>query len=644
MSLFDISWTVILKTIGQILTAGVAITAFALLLNALTFNLQDRVARSFALILVCVVIVYTSEAIASASNEVIIVEWLLRLKWVGIVFLPATYLHFSCALLTLTGRPSRGRRRLIVKLVYIFSFLLLFFIPANILVGPLAEIDQPAPHLSQTIYTSLFAVYYAAVMLTAGYNLVRAFKRGVTKTSRRRMIYLFAGATAPAIGCYPYLVYGSGIFATYPTVFWILVILSCMIVGGFLVVMAYAVAFFGVTWTDRVVKSRLFKWLMRGPFTASVTLGLTTIIRRIGQYFGITYTAFAPIAMVGSILLLEYSITLLAPIWEKWLFYGPDRDDLMLIRSLEDHLLTRKDLNQFLEIVVASICDRLQVSGAFVAVFNREDIDYLVKAGDDKAFREIQSSNELFHFTAKNSKEMNDAFFRWGEFLLMPLISGSEQNGQNLLGICGFPWLEGKEMDEEHAAAVHLMGVRAAMALKDRRLQQQVLNSVVAMQPQVNLIQQLRAISRYDQSGLLSEEGVLPMEDFTSWVKDALVHFWGGPKLTESPLLNLRVVQESTAAYDGNYSNALRSILKRAIGQVKPEGDRRFTGEWILYNILELKFLKGKKVREIASRLAMSEADLYRKQRIAIEAVAKVILEMEKGVHGNGSVSTDDYS
>ncbi len=38
-------------------------------------------------------------------------------------------------------------------------------------------------------------------------------------------------------------------------------------------------------------------------------------------------------------------------------------------------------------------------------------------------------------------------------------------------------------------------------------------------------------------------------------------------------------------------------------------------------------------MREIASRLAMSEADLYRKQRIAIEAVTKSILEMEAEAH-----------
>ena len=47
-----------LRTLNQLLTAGISITAFALLLYALTFNLRDRVARSFDYILVCVVIVF----------------------------------------------------------------------------------------------------------------------------------------------------------------------------------------------------------------------------------------------------------------------------------------------------------------------------------------------------------------------------------------------------------------------------------------------------------------------------------------------------------------------------------------------------------------------------------------------------------
>lgn len=68
----------------------------------------------------------------------------------------------------------------------------------------------------------------------------------------------------------------------------------------------------------------------------------------------------------------------------------------------------------------------------------------------------------------------------------------------------------------------------------------------------------------------------------------------------------------------------------RSIERVRPDGDRRFTAEWMLYNILELKFLQGRKVRDVAMRLAMSEADLYRKQKVAIESVAKAMAEMER--------------
>jgi DNA-directed RNA polymerase specialized sigma subunit len=97
----------------------------------------------------------------------------------------------------------------------------------------------------------------------------------------------------------------------------------------------------------------------------------------------------------------------------------------------------------------------------------------------------------------------------------------------------------------------------------------------------------------------------------------------------------LEVVQEALREHDGNEINALRSILLKAIERVRPEGERRFTAEWILYNILQMKFLEGKKARDVASRLAVSEADLYRKQRVAIEEVAKAIIEMEVQVQNH---------
>ena len=626
---FSIYWDEAIETIAQILSAGVAITAFSLLLYAMAFNLREHVARAFILILASVVIVFTTQSIASVSDNGNIIELMLKIKWVGIVFLPATYLHFSDSLLTLTGRPSRGRRYWLVRLTYLFSVILVITIPLNLLIGRYTPADTAVPYLTHTLITKLFSIYYVVVMIVAASLQWRAFQRTVTKTSRRRMIYLLAGATVAAIGTAPFLLTGSGLFAQNSMVFWIFVSLSSIAVAVFLVIMAYSVAFFGVTWPDRLVKSRLFKWLLRGPFTASMALAVTTIIRRMGLIWDEQYNAFVPIFMVVTILFLEYIITILAPFWERLLFYGSDRNDVALIQSLEDHLLTRSDLGQFLEIVVATVCDLLQVPEAFIATMNGNKLELLTATGDKDAFKAIEESDELLALSLEKESTLQGDFFYWNDHLLIPLVYDDPNNGKILLGLLGFPWELDREMDEEYLHSINILAARVAIALRDWRMQQQVFQSLESLQPQVALIQQLRAASSYNKIGVLLDEVDLPDEDFVSWVKDALSHYWGGPKLTESPLLNLNVVQAAVKDYDGNPANALRGILKSAVDNIKPEGERRFTAEWILYNILELKFLEGRKVREVATRLAMSEADLYRKQRVALEEVSKVIIGME---------------
>ncbi|MCX6064465.1 MAG: hypothetical protein NT121_01730, partial [Chloroflexi bacterium] len=185
-----------IKTVNQMLTAGIAITAFSLLIYALTFNLRDRVARSFAIILLSVVVIFTSEAIQSTVQTQALVELFLRLQWVGIVFLPASYLQLSDALLVTAGRPSRGRRQIVVRAMYIFSAGFLVLLAYGYLVGPLQLNAQPAPHLQRTIWTEVFTAYYLIIMLIAGLNFIRAYGRMLTRSGRRRMFYLMAGATA----------------------------------------------------------------------------------------------------------------------------------------------------------------------------------------------------------------------------------------------------------------------------------------------------------------------------------------------------------------------------------------------------------------------------------------------------------------
>ena len=622
-----------LETVNQILTAGVAITAFSLLLYALTFNLKNRVAMAFAVMMVCVVIVFTAEAIGSVAASVPEVEFWLQLQWVGIILLPAIYLHFSDILLATTGKPSRWRRRLAVRVVYGVSIVFLISLPTGWFVGPIQMNALPVPHLEPTFVTGAFTLFYLVIMGLTGINLARTYRRTTTPTSSRRMAYLIMGAFAPALGSFQYLLFGSRLVANHLVIFWLMAILNNFLVAGLLILMAYAVAFFGVSWPDRVVRRRLFKWLMRGPFTGSLTLAASTITSRILNVWGSTSTPLVPIVMVATIVLSEYLITVFSPLGEKVLFYGMDQSDVSALRRLEDRLLTQNDLHQFLEMVLGAICDQLQVSGAYIAGMNREGVDLIIKVGRAR-YEEVGMSDQLQQLAARND-DMPD-WFRWGEDILVPLMNGNgdenEEYGQDtLLGLLGVTGIGDRELEEEQVRALKFFANRAKLALIERRVQRQVFQSLQTLSPEMDRIQRIRAAGGYTGSDLNpnNDEEDTITEKMNHWVKDALTHYWGGPKLTDNPLMTFQVVQHELGNHNGNQANALRAILRKAVDQVRPEGDRRFTGEWILFNILEMKFMEGRKVREVAARLSVSEADLYRKQRVAIETVATSIMEME---------------
>jgi hypothetical protein len=622
-------------TVNQIFTAGIAITAFSLFLYALSFNLRDRVARSFAIILLCVVTVFTSEALESASTTPLVIDLFLRLEWLGIIFLPAAYLHLSDAILVTTGQPSRGRRRLAVTLTYSISAIFILMLALGYLLGPLVMDGNPAPYLQRTLWTEIFTAYYVLVMVLAWINFGRAFRRTLTRSGRRRMLYLLAGAAAPALGSFPYLLYGSGLAANFPFLFWGVATLSNFLVGGLIILMAYAVAFFGVSWPDRVVKSRLFKWIMRGPVVASVALGVMTIIRRGGEHFGTTYSVAVPAAMVATVLILEHTITLAAPLWERFIFFGGDRTDLALLQNLEERLITQNDLTQFLEAVLAAVRDHLQSPSAFVAALDGEELSLVVATGSSPLLKESNLSEALNVIDRPGNGDGEE--YAWGDYWLFPLHQPPEtdEGSPILLGLLGVVHQADQVIVSDQRQSLAVLLQRAQVALQDRRLQRTVFRSLEDLRPQVDMFQRLRAVAQHDSKVSLLEETLPPGSDMAEWVRDALAHYWGGPKLTQNPLLNLQIVQQAFKEHNDNPANALRSILRQAMDHVRPEGERRFTGEWILFNILEMKFVEGRKVREVATRLAMSEADLYRKQRVAIEEVARIILEMERQTQAN---------
>ncbi len=633
---FALDLTGIFETVYQILAAGVAITAVALMMYATSFNIRDRLVQTYILLLACVALIYVGEAMASVSNTPAYVEFLLQMKWVGLVMLPAVYLHFSDALLTLTGRPSRGRRRTVVLVIYVLSVVMAVLIPFGITVGGLAPEQAPGPYLERNTITFCFGIFYILVMLMVSYNMLRVVRRSATRTSQRRLFYLMAGAAAPALTSILFLYHGNLTLASHPDFFWLVSIIASVITGFFLIVMAYVVSYFGLNWTERAVKSRLLRWMLRGPFVAAIVLGMTTIVRRFGESQGVPNFFLVPVVMVAGFLVLEYAITLASPYLEKAFFWGEDRADLEVIQSLQDRMLTGKDLDQFLEMISASICDRLQVKAGFIAVLEGGKIDRVIQTGDKKMLTSLNLDDSILQEIDNPANEEAE-FQSLGDLYVARLEYANGNGNKILLGLCGFLKYDPDLIEEEDLKAVRLLIDRATTALKDRAYQQQVLRSITSLQLEVDYIQDLRATASYNQQRIYnSENRSIPVE-MTEWVKDALTHYWGGPKLTNNPLMNLKVVETASEANEGSRVNALRSIIKEAIEKIRPEGERKFTSDWLLYNILDLKFLQGKKVREVARKLSVSEADLYRKQKVALESVAQVIADME--LDGTGVLS-----
>lgn len=620
-----------LISINQIITAGNAITAFALLLYALTFNLRERTARSFALILGCVTIVYFGDVLAStAQTDTELAMW-LRLEWIGISFIPAAYLQFSDALLAATGKPSKGKRSAVILLAYFLGIVVLWLSTQTTLVVDELAKSASAGYLTPGPLFSIYSLFLIVILTFSGFNYWRTYKRGLTRTSRRRMRYLMGGSFGPILATYPFLMIGGGIAESFPLLMWGSLVIITAGVAFMLVLMAYSVAYSGVSYPDRVVKSRLFQWILRGPVVASTVLAVTVWLSRLAVRLNMPNSRLVPFAMVATLLLLQYLITIIRPPIERWLFYGRDREDVIRLQLLEDRLLTTGDLRQFLESVLNAVCDITESPSAFIAVIGESGLELEVSVGPESPLQETKELSPILMSDRKREIPNLGSIFIWEDYWLVPLRGNNSENG--LRGILGVRARSDEpDYSSAEAISVNSLATQAAMALSDRQLQREVFGVVDRLVPEIEEIQRLRAAARLIGSEAFTEPlEILSSEaDVVQMVRSALSHYWGGPRLTESPLLRLRAVRQIADEHGGNPVNALRTILRQGIERVRPEGERRFTAEWMLYNILEMKFVEGRKVRDVAMRLAMSEADLYRKQRVAIEAVAQAITEMER--------------
>lgn len=627
-------WIETLQFLNTLLTSGIVIFSFALAVYLLLYNSRNRVARIFSALLACVLVVYFVElAIAGMPLEASL-HW-LRFQWVGIALTPAAYFHFTHALLETTNDHSR-RRVWVLRGAYVLGALILVgaLFTDRIVWDGIQQVG--ATHLRAGPQFWVFFSYFALLVLWGVANVLRAWERCLTSTSRRRMTYLAVASLAPAVGVFPYLVLTGWPQRLPGALLWVLLVLGNVVVGFMLLLMAYTVAFFGALTPDRVVKHRFIRYLLRGPFQATVVVAVIVAAYRSDGLLGLSPFRLALFGVVMAILVVQLAVEWSKPLIDR-LLYRRDEAEIAWLQSLGNRLLTTTDLRQFLENVLTALCDLLRMPGAFIAVVEGGSARVEVVCGIPGMGPEVPLPPADRESVAR--LQSRDRLYIWNGYWLLPLYARPEyepegeetETGLPMVGILGIRARAPEpDLTPEEETLLFSLASQIEAALEDRFIQQTLFGLLERMIPQIDEIQRRREMLQEGTQALVRLADPLETPEFPRWVRDALAHYWGGPKLTQSPLLSLQVVERAAQEHGGPV-NALRAVLLRAMERLRPEGDRSLTAaEWLLYNILELKFIRGYRVRDVAMRLAMSESDFYRKQRVAIQELARVLAEMER--------------
>lgn len=631
-----------LASVNEVLAAGIVIIAASLLLYNLTRDLNNRVARASGLVLACVTIAYVIDVFTSLGPDLQAREIALRLQWVGLAFIPGAMFHLSDALLATTGLPSRGRRRRVVRILYALSTLfLLGALFTDAVIQPIYTDTTVSVQAGSAFI--IYVAYFITAMIVTLINVQRARRRCLTNRTKRRMTYLQVAILTPAFGIFPYSVLlnpGEELSITVQ----ILVNIANIVVISMLVFLSYPLSFFGSDKPDRVVKVELLRFLLRGPGTGILALTVIVFTRSASDILGLPGEEFMPFAVVAVVLVWQWTIHLGLPHLEKqWVYGDEDDDQLARLQELSERVLTRNDLEQLITATLEALCDYLQKEHAFVAVRVGTQLEITQTIGrmalDNSAWQAEAETLLALAGEADRVTERSE-FQAWQRYHVVPLYSKRVNNGDDdtllLIGILGIETQDNPValIDSQDTALLYALVQRVEQTLDDLRLQEDIVASLEGLLPQIHMSRTRAEEIEYRPGRTPVQLEKLPSRDEVyDQVWAALKHYWGGPGMMRSRLLEMKIVQKELETVD-NPVHALRNVLEEAIEQQRPAGERSLTmPEWTIYNILNMRFIEKRRVRDVARRMSISEANLYRKQRTAIEAVTDTLLDMERQSH-----------
>jgi hypothetical protein len=504
------------------------------------------------------------------------------------------------------------------------------------LVAPVRSTTSNQISLRGEPVIAVYLAFYLLINTIAWINVERARRRCQTRSTKRRMGYLQIAMLTPVIGVFPFsLLLEPGQEFTVAALF--VVNLANFVVILMLLFLAYPLSFFGSRVPDRVVKSELLRFMLRGPATGLLALVVILFTQPTSEVLGLPGQMFMPFATVAVILLWQWLVSLRLPWLEQRLIYNDETDEQMgELQRLSERALSRRDLYQLIEAAMEAVCDFLGVDTAFVLSFADSAPELVGATGSHDLPEDWTSDITAELIEVAETGDAATGIARWNHYWIIPLYSKRIASAQANLEPIGIMGLEARSeqviLTTDERKALFNWVRRIAQALDDTRVLDEIYAALEGLLPQLS-ITRTRAADVEFRPGRTPRPAPSNLPEHTEMVElvhAALRHYWGGPGLGQSHLLELNIVQNAVEEYETPVK-ALREILLQAIETLRPEGERNLKSpEWTLYNILHLRFIEQRKARDTARRLYMAEASLYRKQSVAIEAVAGMLMEMEQ--------------
>jgi hypothetical protein len=379
----NMTFSSILNNLNVMASSVLAILAFSLLAYTLTYNFRSPVARRFALVLLCVAVVFAGDvALDRVTSPASAARW-LRFQWLGIAWMPAALYLFSINVLAATNYRVNRRRWVALLLVLLSAIAAVDAVFGAAIVGDV-HFSPPLAYLEAGPSFGLFALFFTFSLFLALGNVWKARQRCLTDTTRTRMTYLLVAFLAPGIGVFPYLIaasrFGDGVQSG--AIILIISLIGNALVGFLLLLMSYTVAFFGVLMPDRVVRYRLLRFFMRGPVVAILVILAVQVVPKVEIILGLPRDIVLFGVVTGVIVFSQLVLSVTKSLVDRLIYRG-DRDEVAWLRELDRRMLTTSDLRELLENNLIALCELLRVPAGFAAAAVGPDLMLEAVVGPD---------------------------------------------------------------------------------------------------------------------------------------------------------------------------------------------------------------------------------------------------------------------